>query len=76
MKTERLRVLFFLLRTSRPSISIIQINSEKGNGAQAGIRTRVLRATAAYTGPNYTTWAQAPHQYTIIQLINLSRKIN
>jgi hypothetical protein len=26
-------------------------------GAQAGIRTRVLRATAAYTGPNYTTWA-------------------
>jgi hypothetical protein len=27
------------------------------NGAQAGIRTRVLRATAAYTGPNYTTWA-------------------
>ena len=29
----------------------------KEDGAQAGIRTRVLRATAAYTGPNYTTWA-------------------
>lgn len=46
----------------------------KRSGAQAGIRTRVLRATAAYTGPNYTTWAQAPQQYIIIQLINLSRK--
>lgn len=27
------------------------------SGAQAGIWTRVLRATAAYTRPNYTTWA-------------------
>ena len=47
---------------------------ERKIGAQAGIWTRVLRATAAYTRPNYTTWAQAPQQYTIIQLINVSRK--
>jgi hypothetical protein len=43
-------------------------------GAQAGIRTRVLRATAVHTRPNYTTWAiKRRNTYTIIQLIKLSR---
>jgi hypothetical protein len=37
---------------------------KKRSGAQAGIRTRVLRATAAYTGPNYTTWAQTRRNNT------------
>jgi hypothetical protein len=41
------------------NLAFILKNSLKyGNkSAQAGIRTRVLRATAAYTRPDYTTWA-------------------
>ena len=49
--------LIFQLSRTQKSLTKYYLQVIEWNGAQAGIRTRVLRATAAYTGPNYTTWA-------------------